>query len=726
MPANATLTSANPADAQSVIFRPYFQEAGDGSTTGNYAGYLQSYAKRVVLQGGIQPSYALVDIPLSATDDTAPAKTALNGGPLDKIRAGTPAVVKAIVGSNAMDILAGYVVEAHQDLDHDSISVEIADARYLLQAVPIVGAWWMSGTSYQYRQGWRAHVNPNGQPNCIHRDTGTERVPMFCHPNHGLAVDKAPEDPNADSTTKCCDWTAAKLLQYIRWHASNAAYTAISSSFPWYAYAHSQIDWPKEWAGILSTSVDEAFYRKAPEMVLKADNVLELIETILNGIGGFSIYIGPKVDENTDKTKTYKATLQVIRTWYRGGGVTVNRAAGGAASSTLASSRICTGGTLGESAKHLYTKFVSAGQLVFVERRRDTSASAGLIPAWSSADEVLWESSIDTDLDASVALATAIENANRKYPNVFAAWKLDETIDFQTGTSEAGMPLAQVGRPILGEILTSYIEDSAAGQTTKRRFRMPVYVEAAKSDGTTYFLCQQADGLTLDPDGTIWLNNLRQLELPNGISAGSGEFVPKQTYYFTATPTSSVAAAGTKRNLRMTVAIPCDHRFLKATRLPSDPTTSIKIPLTTASDDNDRIDKNLSRLYYADTGELSGLELRTASWPTPQSVNDATVASEKTGGASSSANSTTNTLRWDGVELQAHANARRTEKGRLAKPCSLLFPYASPAWQPGQSLKALNNIGLTGGSASYFLGRVVQRVIFETDKKSQRMKVEAE
>lgn len=723
MPANAIITSSYPVDTSAIAFRAYFQESGDGSTTGNYSGYLHSYCNKIVLQGGILPSYALTDIKLGdgAFDQNAPNKTGMNNSVLDKIRIGTPAIVKGIYGSNGITILTGYVVDIHQNLDHDSITVKIADARYLMQAIAIVGSWWMSGSSYQYRQGWRAHVNPNGQPNCIHRDTGTELTPMFCLPNYGVAADTAPAAPNSNSTTIACDWTAGKLLQNLRWHASQTAYAAISSYFPWYAATHAQIDWPLTLGGLIDTDMPEASSRKVAETTLYGDNVLEVTQRILHGLGGFDLYMGARVDENSDKTLTYKSVLSVIRTWYRGGGVTVNRAAGGAAKTTLAMAKICTGGSLGDNGEQLYTKFASAGQLVFIERRRDTSAAAGLVQAWSSADETAWENSIKTDLAASVAQATAIENANRKYPNVFAAWKLDETVNFQTNTSEANMPLAQVGRPILGELLTSYIEGSST--STSRRFRKPVFIEAATSAGT-YFLCQMADGLTLDPDGTIWLNNLRNIRLPDGISAPAAEFVPKQTYYFTATPSGSAVAA-TARNMRMSVAIPCDHRIIKSTKLPSDPTTLITAPATTASDDNDRIDPNLSRLHYADCGELSGLELRKTSWPTPQSVAGSTVASDLAGGGSGGTPSTSNTLRYDGSELQAHANARRAEKGRVLKPCSLKFPYVGPVWQPGQALKNFNNVGQTGGASTYFLGRQVYRVTYETKKKSQAMFIEA-
>ncbi len=133
------------------------------------------------------------------------------------------------------------------------------------------------------------------------------------------------------------------------------------------------------------------------------------------------------------------------------------------------------------------------------------------------------------------------------------------------------------------------------------------------------------DGLSVDHNGTIYVPGLRD---GGSLIGGSGitYFVQVTQAPFTGSPATGgggVSVSLVANDIRMSVAVPCDHRMMAVVKSANDP---LKFGLTDSNpaNDTDLIAKEFQRVYHCDAGHLYRKEYRQSgqflSWPIPESV----------------------------------------------------------------------------------------------------------
>jgi len=729
MPANAKIVTSNSPDSTAGQF-----VVSIGGTTGP-----RWHASKVELRVGRNASTATVLIELDQNnDETAPTIAGIASSLFHNIKTFTRATVLWVTaGGVSTTVFTGSVIDKDPDIGKDAGVLELADDRWMLEGVQFVGSWWYSSGStnnIEYRQGWPSHFNPRGMPNCMYI-TGTENdIPVFCPPNYGLADGEAvpePRDPSAMGV-KAVHWDLQAQLDYARFFFSTTAYDR-AKLFYHYPKLPTSVIWPAGYSSAIdkgdldtgSTTLNNnaatvAEGRKGRESIWEGVPLLAALSEVVEAAGAYGIYLAPMLENQSQ--------IQIVRTRYKGGGIQLNRPADGDAGGNdpkLAAINVINAGSLKLSARNTYTRVAVHGGLVYVERRvysqlsstsaerNDDNGTRGLVRAFPRYlladlfDEIKTLMNAAGETTAAQALAQFKKLLKKpKYAKCYSHYRITSTYDFQAGTSESTFPLAKLGRPVAPHQLTSFLErtpgtsDSAVTTYSRLSARTPIYVEynsALTGDepnsATWNLYTPQSDGLKIEADGSIVLDGLRDLGLT----------------YNTPTVTldgSTVTAVEIRaRALRMNLAIPTDHRLFKAVKLATDEADNIAT-VSLADGDEGQIESSssVSRSYYADAAQLYTKHVRsTGSWPTPETVVDATAA---TGVA----------LRDDSDYALAHAHRKIADVGRLQRDGRLITPHIDITAQPGQAISDILNVGI--GSVFPIRG-IVHTVIFHNKEKDQ-------
>jgi hypothetical protein len=371
-----------------------------------------------------------------------------------------------------------------------------------------------------------------------------------------------------------------------------------------------------------------------------------------------------------------ESELKIVRTAYNGGDHDIPRADSGKAQDTMNQWNIVTSGHLKESSRSTYTIAAGAGQAVYVERRIASDdknvGTYGLLQGWpdalKTAAQIEMAALLNTNVVTSKDEAFKRVVAKPMYSKLCAAYRLSDNPNIfnpMAGTGEdAKYPVAAVSRPLLPHLLTSFLEGTAATYDQKLNSFAEVRVEY--KTGNIWRLAEEADGFSqMDADGTCWLRGARSLGVTHSVT--------------TSGTSPNIVVTVTPRLLRMTVAIPADHRLDAVRSLSTDPTV-IGSNVTTEAGDEDRISQDLSRLYFADTRQLYQRWLRIDSYPTPESVGG-TAATEQIGA---------NPLRDDSKYLDAHLDKRLREIGRLKRSGRLVIPRLAPSYSVGEQVRNLD------------------------------------
>lgn len=660
MAASGVIASTGAADTSAALFTPYFE------------GYSSPMAQcdGITLQAGPEPSYALARIPLAAIDDTAPAVAAVTSGPLYAVRIGSEATIS---DHNGTKVLAGTVTKITHLLGdragEDAGVCLIEDARRIMKKFPVIGSFWRSGSTaspvIRYRSGWPPIFNQGGQPNCFF----VGGVPVFCEPNFGLLSGQSPGDMDVSSNTTACYWSNQTILVYLRYIATSGV-TVAQATLPSYpASILADVNWPSGYASAIAQPVTvtqpngNVPMRKALETNLDSTNLCDALTQMLHAEGSWDLYITPA------------NSVTVVPTKFTSGGSTIYMPTGDA-NTEFAKPKVITGGTLVEDGENLYKTALSAGEITCIETRISSySASEGLEPAWSTADLAFVQTQAQANYNNNFGLAESINMAIAFRPNVLKTYRLDPTYNFQAGTSESGNTIAQVGRPVLDTLLTTKLEGNAGAGTTataQYRYRMPTQFEYYQETVTPpaipdWHPATIADGFTTATDGTIQVIGL--------LTAGS-------TYETQESGTSpNITLTITPRKMRITVAIPCDHRLTKTALSPLG--------------EQDRISNNVKSTYYATTG-LYAKEIRggtTPSWPIPESCAPAHTAAPS------------GSIRDDSQYLQSHANRRADVYTRLVRGGQFVCPTMTMAYDVGQQLSIF-----TGSRNGFPIRSVIRRI----------------
>lgn len=642
----------------------------------------------LVKKVGGGPSTAVAHIPFdSSIDESAPRIAAIAGGPLSSIKIGTCCAVYNVEPEG--ETLAGnfYVTNIQQDIRDDALAVSMQDARWLLNGIRMIGQFHLSGPatpggafSLTYVQGGRCVMNPGGQPNCTkYVDSDGSEVPIFCSPNLGLtAGEEVPAFKDAEK--QACHWTPQLALQYVRWVQKSTTpqslmSTAPNNNFAWQAGVNEDIEWPIGWCSSIDSANEvENSLRKVKEMDFEGLTALEAIERVLAMAGKYGLYITAKRD--------FKSLVEIKSTKYSGGGIQIARAVGGDATTSL-DACVFTGGTIGEDGSNLHTMVAVAGAPVYIEQRISTLSNGGLSWAYSSADFTAWKAYIAAAVGSKTA---AFEEACRLYPKVLGSLRITLTHDFQTGTTEAGMPRCNRPRAPLAYLLSSFLEGN--GEATVSDLvstGLPVTFEVSEDGGSTWFVAEYNDGFTLNTiDGSFSISGLRSI---GRTFTSTGDSLTSKV-----NDPSSISPV----DIRCTVAIPCDHRLTAALKLASDATAFVPISADEQSD-SDRIEQRISRLYYADAAGLYEKNLRNGAYPNPQ----------ESGGAAKN-----DTLRDDTSYLEAHVQRKINEVGRINKSGRLLYRGLLSSMSPGDAVREIVNMNDGVATSSYPLRAMVREVLY--------------
>lgn len=662
MAASGVVPRAGTADTEAVLYTPYF----DGYTT------TYGQCDNIVLQAGPEPSYALARVPLNAIDDTAPAVAAVRTGPVGNgIRIGDNAWVN---DGNGTRVIRGSVIEITHllgDRDgEDAAIVKIEDARRKMKKFPIIGSFWRSGTgngSIVYRQGWPPIFNQGAQPNCFFVGS----VPVFCEPNYGLKAGQLPSAMDVKGTAACF-WSNQTILAYLRYCACEGA-TLAGASFDYPTPISNVVNWPTGYASAMfpqvfvSSSSANNFSRKAPETNFDSMNLLDALTQALHAEGSWDLYITP-----------YNY-VTVVPTKYTNGGTSLYMPSG-EATTEMAKPKIITGGVLVENGENLYKKAVSAGEITCIEERISTLSGGGLIYGWSDDDFDAFESLVTDYYNQHFGISEAVQMANSYYPNVLRRYRLDPDFNFQAGTPEATKPYARVGRPILETLLTSKLEgDNSATALYRFRYQTRFEYYADEESTPAWHQATLSDGMRLDMDGSIDLDGL---------------YNAAQTYRLETSgfpPDATVTVI--PRDLRVTVAIPCDHKLSAAALSPLG--------------EEDRISPSLDDVYYASTN-LYAREYRGGdhlSYPVPESANPDGTPPAPSG-----------YLRNDIDYIRVHAARRADIYARLVRGGQFVCPYTSLAFDVGQQLGIF-----TGSRQGYPIRSVIRRIDIKSGPGEQSM-----
>ena len=697
---------------------------------GNYPGP-KSYCSRVKLSIGAEPSTAEVIVPLAKLDNNVPAVAGVLASPVEKIKHGNLSVVTAqlvpqIKGvENPQDttktMLSGTVQHIRRDLALDKAILTIKDHRYLMRGVPIVGAFWANinnegNAAVAYRQGVKMHVNPNNQPNGIwaqvERTTGTSLVPVFCSPFFGVGTGTVAAASDQDQT-KAFYHTPSTLLQYLEYATSVDAQTLAQNGgkFPEFVVRPDLVIWPESLTSFLADN--QTVDRKAFETVIYGKFLMPLIDELCRAAGPF----GPYMVSNDDGTNT----LAIRRTRYKGQnqtnpgpsadantGITLDRAFGGQAVDDLTGPTII-GGHVTTDSENCYPIIMLTGEHPVIECRCVSPAFQGAAGVESGYVPMVYPYPSADVFAASVALTNAMN-----YPNsdgtfgrdqaesitaVFQAYdvcgsvQLQPGFDFQVGTNQEGFPVAFVGRIPLPELLSSLPSSGLMDDFQRSNSRYKISVEVNKTnDDVSWEDFTEKVNLNFLGDGTIDFSSVRDQEAKAGVTDG---------IFYTITRSGNYGAESwyiTPNRVRMTLAIPCDHRLTSALSVPgaSDTITPAKVD----SDDSAQMDfSRFVRTMAVDTGALFASEERSTAfppYPIPQSQQQLPAHTPFPAAGSDDPKAVAlygnETVLRDDSSYAFDQNVRKiNEFGRLDRASDLEADRLDLTAEPGDMIDALSN-----------------------------------
>jgi len=612
---------------------------------------------------GSKPGHAVIEISYKSTGRANQIALDSSGsaeGTWEKIKHGQRVTIGRSSGSGTQSTFwTGRVAIPNSNIDQDTITLTALDDRWSVQDVCVVGRWVVDPTleakSIYWQQGWPAIFNPGGRPNCmicLEEDEGIP-VPVFSpSPDYGLDAGEHP--PDQPTTDKAAYWTPGLIFRYLRYFLgrpeSASLYTGSDSIHPIKTFPDDVV-WPVELAQHLDDNFEAEFdegrgqgkgntagsARKGAELSADCASILDFMESMLE-TAGWTLSIVPGYSSNSS------GKLQSLLTFVRNycaesKGETLYVVRGDSDKKALPNR--WTGGQYREDSTDVATRNLALGSLVKVERRIDsTEASASLSAAWS-----------DAHLTAFKARGTAISASSpddmellfSEHPLVCAAFKINMDFAFTSDTSEEAYSSARLARPIMPYLL-SWMGGEISDYVAQRH---PIRIERS-DDGTSWELCKELTGLEVWDDGTIWVPALRQFSM--GSDAGS-YWWDGDEYDFTKFEVSK---------LRMTVAIPCDHRLHALSTIAEDEvegrTGYIKSP------DGRRLHKD-----FLDTGRQQVLDLRGRynlweridSWPYPATISGQTKADDH--------KTREDPLRDDSPFLQTHGRMRLQLDGRAKR-----------------------------------------------------------
>jgi hypothetical protein len=708
------------------------------------------YVSESEIGTGGEPGFLKIRIPMSAdTDDEAAYSLVFNpDGLLSFFKHGDPVagVLRTYLADGTYRDERQFVGEitkieqvAEEDGVTDELEITAKDVRMKLKEVRFIGRWVYSRQHDEvtFQQGWGAHFNPGGRPNCIFDLNGN---PWFAaHPDDGLSSDGQPPDASEQSDQEACYWTLQNMFRYgnnvVGPRGTIRGIDAIEypGAFPYIIFCPSNLVWPSSLGSGLDQIAQDNFNNAVGQNFSSSGgarkgrdinvNGLSLcgepgkpgvFDLLLSAAGGWTWTIDYGYDSSTGE---HINILKLVPSRWRGpsGGINIPFAAGGHAKDSL-KTPVITGGRYVENSEFMASRVVAAGSLVKIETRCSSRAAdhtgggtrtmalpsgtgkPAIVPGWTDEDLDLclryaaW-------LGAGTPTNETIAQAFAKYPHVLSSVVLNRQFDFQEGTQDSTKPRAKITRPVWPFLLSFQGNANAAGDITP----WPIRAEVDVDGGPTWELGPEMDGLEVWDNGIIYMPGLRDAVLGGGI--GSWRWTNAK-FGVTGTYNASFAASTVKlditvQEMRMTLAIACDHRYTYACKIASDIANvgldTDAINIRGESPDYLRLGQQFSRTIYLDLNGLYELWMRRNSWPEPECITGSVMAENKVN-SGFAADGTPLAVRTDSNLLQSHAVRQLQDNSRLARDESVLRfdGHLVAAYPPGTLVNQLVPLGIFG------------------------------
>ena len=691
-----------------------------------------SRVKRFKTGHGMDAGVAHLYVPLAVLDDVAPSIAGVSSSPIASCKHNDLAVVRAQLNPAAgtadplltlmNGVITGFDPTFGRNVDEALVTIE--DYRHLLAGIQVIGSFVLDYNNQINYTMNKAHFNANNAPNCRYADMGSQKVPFFCEPWYGIkntdvyitndsngrAVKSTIPDPSTQPLNEATWWTPRAMFTYL-WYAASQGASVAGPKFPWYAKGCTipgVVIWPAGLesafdvdAGSLTNSNAVIGERKAPERVYHCHSLLAMMEDICKMEGRFAI----NLTHNEDGT----SNLQVVPTKYDADdkfqtpsasfnkGTPLTRGIGYGQISSAA---------MRETSKSFHSMAAAVGDHPRIEARFISTldnSTTSLNWSWSQADMDLAKAQILSALNGASppSLSDAVASVFEQYPRLFCEWTVNPTQDFQQGTTQQGFPLAGIGRAPLPHLLTSFLQ-SGSDVFALINSRRPIPVEYSDiADDSNWKAFPQPDGLEILGNGGLSFWHLRQSLINSAILSGS------QNHLFdivvdpaTTSPNIAFSKFAPKR-IRLTVAVPCDHRLTQAVKLAADPSANVAV-VAIPGDDSDRINPQFSRFYAADTGALHAYEERGGnlkSYPIAACLkqiggqyNSVTYpAADGSAGNSTDFYGAATVLRDDSAGCLDHARRRIEQTGRLDRGGTFVTPHVVLTDWPGMFVDTLIN-----------------------------------
>lgn len=697
MPAHKQVDASSASDIPDRL-GVAFGVPGSSSGEMSWTGFPSCYCESLTVKVGPKPSHAKIVIPCDSNDEAANMVAFDPGGPARNIKIGTQCVVSKVWtdssgSSKGMTLFVGKVQLIEFDRDNDQLIIDAVDARADLRELYIIGRWvhvpvddegHAAATSFQ--QGWPAHFNPGGRPNCIF-DGATQRPEFAPYPDYGLDGSEEP-DMSAADFSRASYWTLGRMFDYLRNHYGPDA--AGVSQWPLLPKAPAWLVWP-ETLGNLIDQEDVANFdsglgqgtqstggaRKGREVILEGYGLLESLDLLLSIAGGYSLAMTPKAEEKDGGSLEVTNTLGIVSTKYNGRGISLPWASSGRPEVAA-----ITGGTFIEDGEDFVTSIMGRSQLCFVERRFTTFADPEHPKPLE--DETLkpaWKTSRETDFKKAIISLGNTEEAYREactlFPEVYTTWVVNSQFDYLQGTPWENYPRAKMARtpwPTQMSFMTDMI-----GSKDYAGLRWPIYVEIC-TDEDVWTRGPLFDGLEIFDTGVIHLPALRDLGAAVKVFAGSDGGTSTVPF----AKDNQEAAKIEVRDIRMNLAIPCDHGIGWAVTAPGTDfgtgTGVFEIEISkNPNPDQDRIDESHARRKFVDLQQLYAAIYRTGSYYKPESCGGTASASEY--------------VRNDLTLLQSHIRRMMNMENRLRKGGAPRIDGFIVPYPLGTSIESLSSDG---------------------------------
>jgi hypothetical protein len=701
---------------------------------------------------GSEPGYIKVVVPCNqGTRDALGYDVAFNPeGPSAIFKQGTPVKVLRRFQNAEGDILTpnlqGYrVTEVGHNAEIDAIEIIAKDARDKLTDICVTGRyiWSAVDSNVKFQQGWFPHFNPKGRPNCIFTPEGT---PIFApYPDFGLAADELPADPAERSIGRACYFTLELILQYFRTFyayetpadtlcaaartAAVTAWPAVVRTFP------EEIEWPIGFGSELDDVAEINFDsglgqgysllgggRKGRDINTNGiafcgqNGAPGIFDMLFDAAGGWSY----TMKTTFYSTTIFRNTLVAVPTRFRSEAEAVDLpyAYRGHAKDNLKYPTV-TGGKLVEKSEMTRTRFVGMGSHVFIERRCSTraadhegggtrtaenyggSGTPALLPAWSLHDQDLCCTAAVDESTGSVTAESYLK-ALAKYWWVFTTYILNPQFNFMQGTNYENYPRAKITRPVLPTLLSFAGSTSAANDIQPYPVRPELYDSSKSSPAWT--LGVEGDGLQVMDNGIIYLPGLAKTMLgTGGVENNTLERGAWRSATGSPWPVADGQLSVQLNDIRMTLAIPCDHRLMRSVNLLGSDSGSTRGQIVD-SPDGDKFETDFSRTQIVDLNGLYVSWLRIDSYPVPESAGG-TVADNYVDDRQAAT-----ALRSDSAQLLAHIKKAAAEHGRILCEGALnVGGRFVEGWKIGTQVKALKPVGTPGARQPFILNRVIAR-----------------